>query len=232
MVEVIDKIIFLDIDGVLNNKDLHRGEYDKSAYYSMHQSNLKALKKLLRATNATIVLSSAWRNSKESRDQVKKFFRQNNIPLFVSITPRTGSRLGEILLWLKVNTTNVDLGGGDDAAINDENNNESLWKLPKKVKVNRWVILDDINFKKHGSDVEYYNLPGVGDHVVHTKRIYGLGYEEVALAIEKLTTANPCSNCELKSHWGDEVLNKTFCGKECQKCYYETHQLVMLYSHQ
>lgn len=229
-VEVIDKLIFLDIDGVLNNRDLDRGEYDESQYYSMHQSNLKALKRLLKATNATIVLSSAWRNSRESREQVAKFFKANGIPLYISITPHTGSRLGEILLWLKVNTTNVNLLEEEEEegkVINNVHNNESLWKLDRRVKVNRWVILDDINFKKHDTDIEYYQrLPELGKHIVHTKRIYGLGNKDVEEAIEKLTTSIPCSYCELKSKWKDVTLDKIFCNEDCQLTYYHIHKLL------
>lgn len=227
--KVIDKLIFLDIDGVLNNRDVSRGEHDESQYYEMHQSNLSSLKRLLKETNATIVLSSAWRNSEESRSQVKKFFMKNNIPLYISITPNVGPRLGEILLWLKENTTNVDLLLGSKMKLkakNDENNNESLWRLPKRVQVNRWIILDDINFKKHEKDVDFYYLPNVGNHVVHTKRIYGLGDKEVDKAIEKLNTPTPCEYCGLTSKEWDIPLNKIFCDSTCQHEYYELHKLT------
>lgn len=61
-----EKIIFLDIDGVLNNKN------DGSSYYCMNPSmygfsneNLNNLKSILSSTNAKIVFSTSWRNHED-----------------------------------------------------------------------------------------------------------------------------------------------------------------------
>jgi len=52
------KIIFLDIDGVLNYEDC---PYMLGKYYFVDDEKLKLLKKLIDETDAKIVLSSTWR---------------------------------------------------------------------------------------------------------------------------------------------------------------------------
>lgn len=197
-VKVIDKLIFLDIDGVLNNRNPNKSDYitrDKTHHsdgyfkYEMYDSNLQALVKLLKATNATIVLSSAWKNSKESRRIARKYFRKYNIPYYISITPNIGPRLAEILYWLKENTTNIDLLGDFEVKVkNTDANNESNWRLKKRIFVQEWIILDDIHFNNHRNNIDYYYIPGVSGHVVNTDRMYGLTEKEVEFAIQKLNT--------------------------------------------
>ncbi len=60
------KIIFLDIDGVLNSfkYDLHRSEHDGN----IDKTRLPILKRVIDATGALIVLSSSWRKHWENED--------------------------------------------------------------------------------------------------------------------------------------------------------------------
>ena len=102
------KIIFLDIDGVLNS--------DAFADYMLEEDNIDIfnedmlderaiiqLKKIVMATDAEIVLSSSWRWEKELRDKVHHQLRAKNID-FVDTTPleinTTLSRGMEIKVWL------------------------------------------------------------------------------------------------------------------------------------
>ena len=57
------KLIFIDIDGVLNNMDDETSyfTYDPSKY-TLSKTNIDALRKVLDQTGAKLVLSTSWRN--------------------------------------------------------------------------------------------------------------------------------------------------------------------------
>jgi hypothetical protein len=96
-----EKIIFLDVDGVLNNV-----KSDCSRLYVMEPALLGLLKKLLQAVpGSALVLSTTWRLTPTSRAQVLDFFKANNVPRYISCTPNLGTnRVDEILCWLQDNT--------------------------------------------------------------------------------------------------------------------------------
>jgi hypothetical protein len=83
------KIIFIDIDGVLNRED--------TIYIAEIDPDLVAiLKKIVSKTKAKIVLSSTWRLSEISRNKVKEYIK------FIDVTPDFGlkPRGEEIASWL------------------------------------------------------------------------------------------------------------------------------------
>lgn len=87
------KIIFLDIDGVLNKSDKD----------SIDQELLSILKTIIKETNAKIVLSSTRRLYKDSKAIVKKTLGKKDIKI-LSCTPKVGdskNRSLEIKEWLK-----------------------------------------------------------------------------------------------------------------------------------
>ena len=97
------KIIFLDIDGVLNCEKTfqrHRGAIGIDPYL------VAIFNRIIFATDAKIVLSSSWRYSKEGREEI----RQQVID-FIDITPKmpklggaeTMERGYEIKKWLEDN---------------------------------------------------------------------------------------------------------------------------------
>ena len=57
------KLIFIDIDGVVNNIDDNTSyfSYDPSKY-GLSKTNMKILKYIIKNTNAKLVLSTSWRN--------------------------------------------------------------------------------------------------------------------------------------------------------------------------
>ena len=102
------KILFLDIDGVLNS--------DAFADYMLEEDNVDIfnedmlderaiiqLKKIIMATDAEIVLSSSWRWYKDTRDKVHRQLQAKDID-FVDTTPleidTAMSRGMEIKAWL------------------------------------------------------------------------------------------------------------------------------------
>ena len=100
------KVVFLDIDGVLNSVayDRERTQADGN----IDQSRLPLLKRLVEETGARVVLSSSWRKhwdrDSSLRDgigsELDRTFLDAGVPLFDK-TPEAGSRAEEISLWLE-----------------------------------------------------------------------------------------------------------------------------------
>ena len=78
-------IIFLDVDGVLNNWKDAKEHYErtKKPYWCydwpFSKKSMKELRKLIKQTNAKLVLSSTWRNDKIGRKKFKKALRKYRI---------------------------------------------------------------------------------------------------------------------------------------------------------
>ncbi len=91
------KILFLDVDGVLNN-------YKTGGLFTISKSKLRLLSYIVNNTNCEIVLSSTWRlNVMGELDVLKKrlWYRKLTIK---DVTPRFNSIRGEeIQYWLKHN---------------------------------------------------------------------------------------------------------------------------------
>lgn len=98
--EDIMKIIFCDVDGVLNNANLLReGGIDTIA-----DSLLAILKKIIISTDAKIVLSSTWRINPDNRRLVREAFARHDMD-FIDCTVDLWreDRSIEILEWLHRN---------------------------------------------------------------------------------------------------------------------------------
>lgn len=87
------KIVFLDIDGVLNSQnraiqlqDLHKrglcSEEDVLNWDLPYEDTLSALKRIVDATGAEIVLSSTWRRSPERVKQLNERFRPYGFQIY------------------------------------------------------------------------------------------------------------------------------------------------------
>lgn len=83
------RIIFLDIDGVMNCLEEQDGEY----IHDVLVSKLKTLKSLVNSTNSSIVLSSDRRTLKSEIERIKEGFDMFSIP-FEGITRFPNRRLG------------------------------------------------------------------------------------------------------------------------------------------
>ena len=104
------KVIFLDLDGVLNSKKYDRIR-DWSAQTSIDESRLPILEKIIAATGAELVFSSTWRvhwDKDETRcDDDGRYINETlgkfGLKLFDK-TPQLGlfySRAEEVQNWLK-----------------------------------------------------------------------------------------------------------------------------------
>ena len=96
------KVIFLDIDGVLNSFSglVKRGGQGLIGVFHEHE---EILDWVLRLTGAKIVISSSWRKGKTLKEfQFKTFTYRSICKAVIDMTPSlgTGIRGDEIKLWL------------------------------------------------------------------------------------------------------------------------------------
>ena len=96
------KVIFLDIDGVLNLRNRTRDKFG-SIFHAKWVANLK---RITDATNAKIVISSTWRH--DGLETMQAMWKKRNLPSgVIDITPHLYSkdfsvpRGCEIEMWLK-----------------------------------------------------------------------------------------------------------------------------------
>jgi hypothetical protein len=149
------KIIFLDIDGVLNGynrwntlgwkiicklncKKLRKWYANITDPCGIHKSKVKRLAKIIKDTDAKVVLSSSWRYSlwkrpyEEMTDRQKKFIdacRKYNIEI-IDITPSLPQckRDQEILEWLSKHEEEVE----SFIILDDENTHLTLFDDDEK----------------------------------------------------------------------------------------------------
>eukprot|EP00483_Globobulimina_turgida_P012702 UN12725 len=84
------KILFLDIDGVMNGAEDLFGDdiYEQHELFKAHRIN--RLKHILDKTNCKVVLSSAWRRHIEGKHQIKRAFTKKGIKwdtVYIGDTP-------------------------------------------------------------------------------------------------------------------------------------------------
>ena len=114
------KVIFLDIDGVLNVYSRDHDEFGSQ----FHDHLVENLKYIIDNTNAKIVISSSWRSG--GLERMKDMWTKRNYPAeVIGVTP--------------------DLSYQDD---NDEyhrvkRGEEIDWYLKKNTNIENYVILDD-----------------------------------------------------------------------------------------
>jgi len=92
---VFVKVIFLDIDGVLNSvKTVYRSGFD-----FIDPVLVSLLSDIVKATGAEIVLSSTWRLCDKDLNLVKNALYEYNMSL-IGVTPYLSSRNEEIREWM------------------------------------------------------------------------------------------------------------------------------------
>lgn len=151
------KVIFLDIDGVLNSQDWYKRRTRYPAPRTMDQYHemefdpeaVKLLKRIIEETGAKIVLSSSWRISPDNIEAIKKFAGIE----IMDITPRMRRPEGtsveycergkEIQEWIEERLKSADV---------------------ECEMIDRYVIIDD--------DTDM--LPEQQEHFFHTSNNFGL----------------------------------------------------------
>ncbi len=142
------KIIFLDIDGVLNSAiyDRQRQPGDKN---NIDESRLVLLKELIDITDAKIVLSTSWRRHWEEDET-----RCDHI----------GAELNEIFgcYGLQIFSKTPEFAGFERAA------EIQFWLDHHKANVKSFVIIDDIGF----------GWGSLSDHLIQTNYRIGMGLKQ------------------------------------------------------
>ena len=143
------KILFLDIDGVLNSREYDRRR-DMNMQTNIDQSRLPLVKEIIDKTGAKIVLISTWRNH-WNRDE--------------SICDEDGNYINRLFskYGLAIYDKTPDLG-----LLSKRKDEVKAWLSEHADEVERFVILDDYRF---GWD-------DLSDFYIHTNPNYGLGLEE------------------------------------------------------
>lgn len=118
---IVDKIVFLDIDGVLNSEEWFDKRFNKLVSDDICDSDvdpdaINRLMKFLDDTNAKIVLSSSWR-SLNVQSTILEFSTFNHellkklIPYIIGVTPRFyeyRKRGNEIKYWIDMLSTDYN----------------------------------------------------------------------------------------------------------------------------
>lgn len=119
------KVIFLDIDGVLNSISYDRVRTDEDG--NIDKTRLVLVKELVDKTGAKIVLSSSWRDHWEKNTEYLDEEGKKLISVFAEAgleiygkTPKIGylERSEEIRLWLKENPNVTHFVALDDHGYN------------------------------------------------------------------------------------------------------------------
>lgn len=193
--EKIKKIVFLDVDGVLNN--------DKSSIdslYIVEPELILILKKIIESSGITetcIVLSSTWRYTFETRGLIETFLKDQGLGNFIkSCTPQysNSNRVYEILSWLETNTNynalhNYSIELPELKHIDNKEFPETFTQITNKTKLNvdSILILDDMDMNAEvqglGQPQTENLMKFLNDHFVHIKKRYGLTDNNAKLAI-------------------------------------------------
>lgn len=159
------KLIFLDIDGVLNTKwwysqmdrNTHRDKYG----YAFDPQAVANLRKIVEETGADIVISSSWKCMGLS--QMEDMWKDRNLPgKIIGITPNSVS--DELLI-------DADIDSMELFHIRGEEIKEWLKKHGKRVC--NYVIIDDMDNM----------LPGQQSHFVQTNPEVGITEDDAEKAI-------------------------------------------------
>lgn len=152
----MQKIIFLDFDGVLNTQRWCQNTFDPNA--------VACLSTLIEKTGADIVVSSSWKNL--GYDWIKEMWKERELPGdVIGVTPNTIS--DEMLL-------KISLEDMEEGALKGYEIEEWLSKNGKHLK--SYVIIDD-------NDTF---LPKQRPHLIKTNPFYGLRKNDVEKAINIL----------------------------------------------
>lgn len=135
------KVIFLDIDGVLNTKYWDKNATIDRYGYAYDPKAVANLKKILDETDAEIVISSSWKSM--GLTNLRKMWEDRKLPGFVTdVTPEPPNRRNrgdEIDAWIKECHIECQYVIIDDLEANNFNEHQ----IPRLLIVNPFFGLDE-----------------------------------------------------------------------------------------
>jgi len=161
------KILFLDVDGVLHPAN-SKEEFIQPCVFQ--------LCRIIQATRADIVLSTAWRLVPVAKAFLETQMRNWGLRPPIDVTPEFSTKTAESLFWRLFGIKGTVRPGEIAAWLAD---NADLVDFP------RWVAIDDIDMTVQ-----------LDPHMVKTNKRVGLTQEDADRAIRKLNSERPC-DCEL-----------------------------------
>lgn len=157
------KIIFLDIDGVLNSQLYHERTYDPNLEKDISRFDYKCrdiddkavsfLNDLIKDTGAKVVVSSSWRRSETIESLTKILQARGFTGEIVGFTPRLGKntvRGNEIHKWIEDNDKllGVYYYQFKEYVILDDDSDMLLWQKDNFIKTDGYVGLTPTNVHK------------------------------------------------------------------------------------
>lgn len=131
------KVIFLDVDGVLNSSQ------DGFTIKLGTSKHLELLKQIVGSTNAKIVLSSSWRISDKTKLFIENKLKEYGMSIMGS-TPDLGSSRGEeIKSWLRETNDFIE-----SFVILDDDSDMDEYTRTKLVQTNRDIGLQETDVLK------------------------------------------------------------------------------------
>ena len=168
------KIIFLDIDGVLNAQDDFGGRSKPNPFVGgicgISRSKLRRLKIIVDATGANIVLVSSWKSCYE--DYLKNYYLKDPNDIHGKYLYNKMRSVG-LKIMDTTNKYNHDAGYS-------RGNEIVSWLEHTKFTIDSWIVLDDEIFTD-------YSAKGIMPHLVKTTWEFGLTDEKMNEAIKKLS---------------------------------------------
>jgi HAD domain in Swiss Army Knife RNA repair proteins len=201
--EVPHKIVFVDVDGVLN----HFGQLHIDPVIT------RLLGDIVAQTGAHIVLSSMWRLKSKNRRRVFAAFLEAGLPRPIGYTPlmhNGRARAVEIMAWLRLNTTNVFQHEEIDFPMVQENSQfyTKQTHLPTQIYCTHFCVLDDLDLTQPVRGDEAGLLV---PYTVRTSAHTGLTEEDVKRAVDILTLGEP--HCTARDRRCCAQANETVYGK-------------------
>lgn len=172
------KIIFLDIDGVLNSAFWYEKRFKESLDIPYPDSEfdpetIQRLNRIIKNTKAKVVISSSWRSSKTIKEMQELFNRLGFVGEIIDFTPS---------FCIPHYNYNVPRGCEIDWWLDQQNFQRVNWSKEEqneyieKSQVKNYIIFDD------DSDMLY----GQREHFILTDRSVGLSEKDVINATEIL----------------------------------------------
>lgn len=127
------KIIFLDVDGVLNSEEFYMAHKEDIELQQIDEVCVKRLKQIVDATNAKIVLSSSWRGGWDKDPKKIDQFCMQLVKMLAKYDLVIVDRTCYLETW-------------------DRSKEVQIWIKEQKERIDSFLILDDYNYnwKKRG----------------------------------------------------------------------------------
>ncbi|GJQ44086.1 MAG: hypothetical protein JETCAE03_35840 [Ignavibacteriaceae bacterium] len=142
------KIIFLDVDGVLNSEvDYLLNNKDIDERTDLAKRPMELLNDLIAETGAEVVISSTWRLGETVESMQKMFDEKGFRGKIIGLTERLGRgnlRGNEILQWIKDNQEYLDgkyYSNFDTYVIFDDDSDMLLWQKDNFIQIDSYAGL-------------------------------------------------------------------------------------------